>query len=96
VPTTAINFDPFGHTRGLVQILAKSGYDSYIFCRPEEREMKLEAMDFIWEGYDGSQVMAHRSHDLYLSFLGKASKKVEEVKEEKYLSYSTQNSENCN
>ncbi|EDM26927.1 putative alpha-mannosidase [Lentisphaera araneosa HTCC2155] len=81
VPTTAINFDPFGHTRGLVQILAKSGYDSYIFCRPEEREMKLEAMDFIWEGYDGSQVMAHRSHDLYLSFLGKASKKVEEVKE---------------
>ena len=29
-PTTAINFDPFGHSRGLVQILAKSGYDSYV------------------------------------------------------------------
>lgn len=79
VPTTAINFDPFGHTRGLVQILAKSGYDSYVFCRPEPRELKLESMDFVWEGYDGSQVMAHRSHDLYLSFLGKARKKVEEV-----------------
>ncbi len=25
-PETAVNFDPFGHTRGLVQILAKSGY----------------------------------------------------------------------
>ncbi len=24
-PRTAINFDPFGHSRGLVQILAKSG-----------------------------------------------------------------------
>ena len=33
-PTTAVNLDPFGHTRGLVQILAKSGYDSYLFCRP--------------------------------------------------------------
>ena len=31
-PTTAINFDPFGHSRGLVQILAKSGYDSYLCC----------------------------------------------------------------
>ena len=29
-PKTAINFDPFGHTRGLVQILKKSGYTSYI------------------------------------------------------------------
>ena len=33
-PTTAMNFDSFGHTRGLVQILARSGYDSYMFCRP--------------------------------------------------------------
>ncbi len=34
--TTAINFDPFGHTRGLVQILAKSGFDSYLFGRPDQ------------------------------------------------------------
>src|SRR5689334_12039099 len=33
-PTTAMNFDPFGHSRGLVQILAKSGYDSYLVTRP--------------------------------------------------------------
>ena len=26
-PSTAINFDPFGHSRGLVQIMAKAGYD---------------------------------------------------------------------
>ena len=52
-PTTAINFDPFGHTRGLVQIMAKSGYDSYLFCRPGAEDCKLEADEFIWEGYDG-------------------------------------------
>ena len=33
-PTTAVNFDSFGHTVGLVQILKKCGYDSYICCRP--------------------------------------------------------------
>ena len=33
-PTTAINFDPFGHTRGLVQIMRKCGQDSYmVSCR---------------------------------------------------------------
>ena len=38
-PTTAINFDPFGHTRGLVQIMARSGFDSYIFCRPRAERL---------------------------------------------------------
>ena len=34
-PKTAINFDAFGHSRGLVAIMKKAGFDSYIFCRPE-------------------------------------------------------------
>ena len=50
-PTTAINFDPFGHSRGLVQILRVCGYDSYIFMRPHEFRG-----DFWWEGFDGSQI----------------------------------------
>ncbi|MCR5753556.1 MAG: alpha-mannosidase, partial [Acetatifactor sp.] len=29
-PTTAVNFDSFGHSKGLVQILTQSGYDSYV------------------------------------------------------------------
>ena len=33
-PRIAVNFDSFGHTRGLVQILKKSGYEGYVFCRP--------------------------------------------------------------
>ena len=55
-PTTAVNFDPFGHTRGLVQILKKWGYDSYLVVRPVNY---VPEHDFIWEGYDGSQILGH-------------------------------------
>jgi len=30
-PTTAYNFDSFGHPGGLIQILAGAGFDSYVF-----------------------------------------------------------------
>ncbi|MCD6284302.1 MAG: alpha-mannosidase [Anaerolineae bacterium] len=76
-PTTALNFDPFGHTRGLVQILAKSGYDSYLFCRPQEQWCHLPDDDFIWVGYDGSEVLAHRSMTWYTAPLGGARDKIE-------------------
>ncbi len=75
-PTTAINFDPFGHTRGLVQILAKSGYDSYLFCRPSQDWLQLPDNDFVWVGYDGSEIMGHRMLD-YGSGLGVARAKIE-------------------
>ncbi|MEE0201357.1 MAG: glycoside hydrolase family 38 C-terminal domain-containing protein [Muricomes sp.] len=74
-PTTAINFDPFGHSRGLVQILKKSGYDSYVFCRPLQDNCILPNDDFIWCGFDDSQIMAHRSSEHYNSLLGKAEEK---------------------
>lgn len=77
-PKTAINFDPFGHTRGLVQIMAKSGYDSYIFCRPDVSLKELPGEDFTWVGYDGSEVTGHRSYRFYLSSRGKAVGKIEE------------------
>lgn len=71
-PTTAINFDPFGHSRGLVQILAKSGYDSYIFMRPYEIKG-----DFLWEGFDGSLVLAHGIYGAYSTAKGEALKKIQ-------------------
>ncbi len=76
-PTTAINFDPFGHTRGLVQILAKTGYDSYLFGRPDQNDCPLPADEFVWIGYDNSEVMATRFRDWYNSPLGKAREKIE-------------------
>ncbi|MBW5447564.1 alpha-mannosidase [Cohnella sp. CFH 77786] len=74
-PTTAINFDSFGHTRGLVQILQLAGYDSYIFMRPDEFDV-LPAQDFIWCGFNGSEVMAHKIQGGYNTLLGKAHEKI--------------------
>jgi len=71
-PTTAINFDPFGHTRGLVQILKNAGYDSYLFMRPNG----IFEGDFIWEGFDGSKIYAHGLNDSYLSAKGEAVNKI--------------------
>jgi len=76
-PTTAINFDSFGHTRGLVQILQQAGYDSYIFMRPDEMD-GLPAGDFVWEGFNGSKVMAHKIQGGYNSLMGKSREKVEQ------------------
>jgi alpha-mannosidase len=76
-PTIAINFDPFGHTRGLPQILAKSGYTGYLFCRPDAAWLELPATDFAWVGYDGSTIAAHRAGEHYNSERGKAGAKVE-------------------
>lgn len=81
-PTTAINFDSFGHTRGLVQILAKCGYDSYVHCRPLPDDLNLPGTAYLWEGYDGSRVMAIRPWGWYLSHLGWAREKVEGFIEE--------------
>ncbi|MFA6127177.1 MAG: glycoside hydrolase family 38 C-terminal domain-containing protein [Bacteroidales bacterium] len=75
-PQTAVNFDPFGHSRGLVQILAKSGYHSYLFCRPGESQLSVPD-NFIWTGFDGSEILAHRSKEHYNSEKGKAAEKLD-------------------
>ncbi|SFA73988.1 alpha-mannosidase [Cohnella sp. OV330] len=74
-PTTSINFDSFGHSRGLVQIMRKSGYDAYLFMRPEQKTAG-PADDFVWVGFDGSEVHAHQIADGYNTLLGQAHKKV--------------------
>ena len=76
-PTTAINFDSFGHSVGLVQILKKCGYDSYICCRPLPSMMDLPR-DFWWIGKDGSRVKVTRFVDdnLYCTAFGNAKKEI--------------------
>lgn len=76
-PRVAFNVDAFGHSRGLVQILAKSGCTGYLFSRPDARHLTLPSDDFVWVGYDGSSVLAHRSAEHYNSELGRARVKVE-------------------
>ena len=72
-PTTAINFDPFGHSKGLVQILNKTGYDSYLFMRPYGKNQT-----FHWKGFAGSEVVAHRFFPAYNTLKGEAAKRIEE------------------
>jgi alpha-mannosidase len=78
VAATAVNFDPFGHSRGLVQVMVKSGYHSYLFCRPQQADCSLPADDFVWIGFDGSRIAAHRSSGHYLSQRGAAAEKVKQ------------------
>lgn len=76
-PTTAINFDPFGHTRGLVQILKKNGFDSYLFMRPG-----TDRGDFVWRGFDGSEILGHCHFGGYNTLKGDSVEKIEYVLKE--------------
>ena len=75
-PRTAINFDAFGHSRGLVDILKKAGYDSYIFCRPEPDMLDLPGEQFNWVGFDGSKIACSRAYNSYESHRGEADEKI--------------------
>ncbi len=76
-PRVAVNVDSFGHSRGLVQLLVKAGYTGYLFCRPDAQHLSLPTDDFVWTGYDGSTVLAHRASAHYNSELGRARAKAE-------------------
>lgn len=80
-PTTAINFDSFGHSKGLVQIMQQAGYDSYIFMRPDGFE-KAPANEFAWKGFNGSEIIAHRINGGYNTQLGEAHLKIKQLREE--------------
>lgn len=75
-PRTAINFDAFGHSRGLVDILKKAGYDSYLFCRPEPDMLSLPGEQFNWVGFDGSKIACSRAYNSYESHRGEADEKI--------------------
>ena len=75
-PTTAINFDAFGHSRGLVEIMKKANFDSYLFCRPEPDMLELPGDDFRWEGFCGSTIAMHRAYNSYESHRGEADEKI--------------------
>lgn len=76
-PKVGVNVDPFGHTRGLVQIMKKSGYDGYLFMRPcDDNFTKLPQDEFKWVGYDGSEITAIRMQGGYCTAKGEAIYKI--------------------
>lgn len=80
-PKTAIGFDAFGHSRGLVQIMKKCGQDSYIVVRPQKNLLELPNDYFIWEGYDGSEIKTIRCPS-YNTFLGRALEQTQKYVED--------------
>ena len=76
-PATAINFDSFGHSNGLVQVLRQAGYDSYLVYRAGKAHSIPES-DFLWKGLGGAEIVVHRSDKGYNSVLGKAAPELEE------------------
>lgn len=76
-PQVAINFDPFGHSRGLVQIMRKCGQTGYMIGRPYASQLKLESEQFLWVGFDGSKLPVVRS-EAYNTPLGSAAKVIRE------------------
>jgi len=59
-PRVAYNFDSFGHTGGLPQILRLAGYEMYIHMRPQSHELALPADLYRWRGADGTVIPAYR------------------------------------
>ena len=79
-PTVAVNFDSFGHTVGLVQILRKCGFEGNIICRPMRNLINLPGDVFTWVGKDGSKIKVWRcnSDSLYTTSFGNAVRDIEE------------------
>ena len=75
-PTIATNYDSFGHSVGLVQILAKNGYNGYLTCRPARWQFDYPSAFFKWTAPDGSSVLASQN-PTYNSMLGHAVEKIQ-------------------
>ena len=74
-PTVTTNFDSFGHSIGLVQILAKNGYSGYMACRPNPTQFDYPSRFFVWRGPDGSKITFTETWS-YNSALGHATEKI--------------------
>lgn len=78
-PSIALNGDSFGHSVGLVQILAKTGYNGYIVCRPHWHLWPAENDWLTWEGLDGSSIKVVRDNFHYSSAMGDAVEKIKKT-----------------
>lgn len=73
----AVNYDSFGHSIGLVQIMRKCGYKGYIACRPNRVQCPVPSRFFNWVAPDGSSVVVSIASS-YNTRLGQAAEKITE------------------
>ncbi len=75
-PCVATNYDSFGHSVGLVQIMAKCGFKGYLICRPrKDVQIEYPSRFFKWISPDGSSIIVSNS-STYNSALGEVKKKI--------------------
>lgn len=74
-PSIACNFDSFGHSLGLVQILKKCGYTGYIHTRPGTHAFSYPGRFFDWVAPDGSRITVCRAAG-YGTGMGKAKEAI--------------------
>ncbi len=75
-PEIATNYDSFGYSIGLVQILKKCGYKGMLICRPAKWQFDYPSRFFNWISPDGSSIIVSNS-DCYNSPLGEAALKIQ-------------------
>lgn len=73
----AVNYDSFGHSIGLVQIMRKCGYKGYITARPNRVQCPRPSRFFKWIAPDGSSITVSIASS-YNSRLGKATAMIDE------------------
>lgn len=78
-PKIALNIDSFGHSKGLVQILKKCGYEGYLFMRPMDGQIELPENEFVWQGYDQSEIVAMRYPTWYNTSLGESVGRINDL-----------------
>ena len=79
-PVVAYNFDSFGHSGGLPQILKRAGYSMYVHMRPAQKDLPLPSDLYRWRGVDGSEVAAYRiPFSGYNTFPDKAVERIREA-----------------
>ncbi len=59
-PRVAYNFDSFGHSAGLPQLLRQAGFEMYLHMRPQAPELALPGDLYRWRGLDGTEILALR------------------------------------
>ena len=75
IPEIAVNYDSFGHSIGLVQILKKCGYKGYVAFRPHKWSKSAHYPDgkfYSWTAPSGDSVLFSNSKN-YGSVLGTAA-----------------------
>ena len=78
-PKVAYNFDSFGHSGGLPQVLKQAGFKMYIHMRPQSQELNLPSDLYRWRGVDGSAILAYRiAVGLYYSERDNIEQKISE------------------